>query len=94
MEDGATDLPLPQEFLAEMLAVRRPTVSEALLAFQAAGLVRLRRGGLTVLDRAGLERESCECHAAVRARFARLLPRPAATHRPPAAPAPSGDEGA
>jgi CRP-like cAMP-binding protein len=71
--DG-TILPLTQEFLAEMLGVRRATVGEALLALQAEGLVRLRRGGPMVLHRDGLTRASCECYAAVHDRFAALLP--------------------
>lgn len=69
-----TMLPLTQEFLAEMLGVRRATVGEALLALQAEELVRLRRGGVLVLDRAGLGRVTCECYEALRRRLARLLP--------------------
>lgn len=71
--DG-TMLPLTQEFLSEMLGVRRATVGEALLALQAEGLVRLRRGGPVVLDRRRLGDAACECYAAVRRRFAVLLP--------------------
>jgi DNA-binding transcriptional ArsR family regulator len=67
-------LPLTQEFLAEMLGVRPSAVSEAVLGFQEAGLVRLRRGGVQVLDRIGLERAACECYAAIQRRIARLLP--------------------
>ncbi len=80
-DGAAAALPLTQEFLAEMLGVRRATVGEALLALQADGLVRLRRGGLVVLDRDGLSGVACECYDAVRRRFARLLPRVAAPTR-------------
>jgi CRP-like cAMP-binding protein len=72
-EDGGR-LPLTQEFLAMMLGVRRATVGDALLAFQARGLVRLHRGGVTVLDRERLGRTACECYDAVRRRYAALLP--------------------
>ena len=67
-------LPLTQEFLAEMLGVRRATVGEALLGLQADGLVRLRRGGVLVLDRDRLGHVACECYEAVRRRIASLLP--------------------
>ncbi|CAH2605832.1 Crp/Fnr family transcriptional regulator (plasmid) [Rhodovastum atsumiense] len=70
---GDPALPLTQEFLAEMLGVRRATVGEAALALQAGSLIRIRRGCVVVLDRAGLERAACECHAALRRRFERLL---------------------
>ena len=67
-------LPLTQEFIALMLGVRRATVGDALLALQGEGTVRLRRGGLTVLDRERLGAAACECYGAVRRRYARLLP--------------------
>lgn len=66
-------LSLTHEFLAEMLAVRRATVTEALNGLQDAGLIRARRGGVQVLDRTGLEAASCECHAVLRRHWARLL---------------------
>ncbi|RYJ04452.1 MAG: Crp/Fnr family transcriptional regulator [Acetobacteraceae bacterium] len=67
-------LALTQEFIAVMLGVRRATVGDALLAFQAEGFVRLQRGGLVILDRKALGATACECHAAVRRRYAYLLP--------------------
>ncbi|MDO9709316.1 Crp/Fnr family transcriptional regulator [Paracraurococcus lichenis] len=76
--DAAAPLPLTQEVLAEMLSVRRASVGEVALALQAEGLVRLSRGGVRVLDRAGLEGAACECHAALRCRYGRLLPGPEA----------------
>lgn len=69
-------LPMTQEFLGEMLNVRRATVSQALLAAQSDGLVRLRRGGVVVIDRNALSQSACECYGAVARRFARLLPSP------------------
>jgi CRP-like cAMP-binding protein len=64
---------LTQEFLADMLAVTRPSVSVAAHTLQAAGLIRYRRGSIAILDRPGLEEASCECYAAVRAEYARLM---------------------
>lgn len=67
-------LPLTHEFLSEMLGVQRPTVSLVTRKLQAAGLIRQGRGEITVLDRAGLERVSCECYRTIRRNFERLLP--------------------
>jgi hypothetical protein len=57
-----------------MLGVRREGVTEAALKLQAAGLIRYARGHIKVLDRAGLERRTCECYAVVRDEYHRLLP--------------------
>jgi Mn-dependent DtxR family transcriptional regulator len=59
--------------LSQMLGVRRASVTVAAGALQEAGLIRYRRGKVTVLDRDGLERASCECYGIVRAHFDRLL---------------------
>ncbi|HEV2146983.1 MAG TPA: Crp/Fnr family transcriptional regulator [Longimicrobiaceae bacterium] len=59
--------------LSQMLGVRRATVSEAAGRLQAAGLIEYSRGRLTILDRPGLERVSCECYAIIRSEFARLV---------------------
>ena len=67
------DFPLTQEFLAQMLGVRRPTVSIAGAAFQRAGLIKYSRGRITILDRPGLEGMSCECFAFVQKQFNRAL---------------------
>ena len=67
------DFPLTHEFLAFMLSVRRAGVTLAMRALQDAGFVRYTRGHVTVVDRAGLERASCECYRVVSAHFARLL---------------------
>jgi CRP-like cAMP-binding protein len=67
-------LPLTHEFLAEMLGVQRSTVSVVTRTFQTAGLIRQNRGGITVIDRAGLEGMACECYGKVRQIYNRLLP--------------------
>jgi CRP-like cAMP-binding protein len=65
--------PMTHEFLAEMLGVRRSTVSEVLQPFQEAGLIRYSRGKCTVLDRDGLKGRSCECYRRINAEFERLF---------------------
>ena len=69
------EFPLKQQFLAEMLGVRRAGVSVAASALQEAALIRYSRGAVQVLDRDGLEAASCECYAVIRRQFDRLLPR-------------------
>jgi len=59
-------IPLTQEFLGQMLGVRRTTVTIAARLLQSAGLIRYRRGHIQVLDRAALEDTSCECYAVIR----------------------------
>jgi len=66
-------VPLTHEFLAIMLGVRRPTVTEVLHPLQERGLIRSRRGTITIVDRAGLEAMSCECYQSVKDEYARLL---------------------
>lgn len=55
-------LPLTQEFMGNMLGVRRPGVTLTASAFQRAGLIRYSRGKIVVLDREALEDVSCECY--------------------------------
>jgi CRP-like cAMP-binding protein len=64
---------LTHEYLATMLGARRAGVSEVAEALKAAGLIKYRRGKITIVDRAGLERASCECYARDRSDYQRLL---------------------
>jgi CRP-like cAMP-binding protein len=62
-------IPLTQEHLAEMLGVRRTSVTEAASKLQALGLIRYsQRGRIEIIDRKAVERTACECYEALRAR--------------------------
>lgn len=76
---SGNELVMTQELIANMLGVRREGVTEAALKLQAAGLIRYARGHISVLDRAGLEKRTCECYAVVRKEYERLLPDRVAT---------------
>jgi CRP-like cAMP-binding protein len=67
-------LPLTNEFLSEMLGVQRSSVSVVTRTLQMAGLIQQSRGGITVIDRAGLEETTCECYGRIRRIYQRLLP--------------------
>lgn len=64
---------LTQDFLSQMLGVRRATVSETASQLQQVGLISYTRGRVTILDREGLERASCECYAIIESTFSRIL---------------------
>jgi Crp-like helix-turn-helix domain len=70
---GADEFQLTQEFLAQVLGVRRPTVTAVPDILQEAGLIPYHRGRMTVLDRNGLEAASCECYEVVAKELDRLL---------------------
>jgi CRP-like cAMP-binding protein len=69
-------IPLTQEFLGQMLGVRRTTVTIAARLLQSAGLIRYRRGHIQILDRAALEDISCECYAMIRQNADKVFPAP------------------
>ncbi len=69
------DLPLTQEFLAEMLGVRRTTVTIVAQLLQQSGLIRYHRGHIKIVDRAGLEKSSCECYRSIREKTAQIFPK-------------------
>lgn len=64
---------LTQEFLAQMLGVRRASVNAVAGLLQRSGLIRYSRGRITVLDREGLEKGACECYWVIRREHERLL---------------------
>lgn len=71
---GRDEFPLSQEVLAGMLGVRRASVTLAAGTLHRAGLVDYSYKRIVICDRTGLEAASCECYAAVKGYFARLLP--------------------
>ncbi len=70
----SNELVMTQELIANMLGVRREGVTEAAGAVQRAGLIKYSRGHITILDRLGLERRTCECYQVVKTEHERLLP--------------------
>jgi len=56
-----------------MLGVRRATVTDVLIPLHEQGLVNNTRGMITILDRPGLEKLSCECYRRVKSEFDRLM---------------------
>ena len=69
----ADEFYLTQEFLAQMLGVRRPSVTVAAGLLQKDGLIAYQRGRIRIRDRAGLEAGACECYQSLREEFDRLL---------------------
>ncbi|WP_080411350.1 Crp/Fnr family transcriptional regulator [Burkholderia ubonensis] len=67
------ELAVTQQTVANMLGVRREGVTMAACDLQEAGLIRLRRGRITVLDRDGLEERTCECYGRISSAFDGLL---------------------
>jgi len=73
------ELVMTQELIANMLGVRREGVTGAALSLQKDGLIHYTRGHISVLDRSGLEKRTCECYAVVKKEYDRLLPAKPAT---------------
>jgi CRP-like cAMP-binding protein len=70
---GRQEFPMTQEFLSEMLGVRRASVSTSARSLQTAGFLRFDHGVVKILNRRGLEESTCECYGIVRSEFDRLL---------------------
>jgi CRP-like cAMP-binding protein len=68
-------LPITQNLLAEMLGVQRPTITNAARELERTGLIARGRRQVTILDRQGLTKASCECYRLVRTRLAFHLPK-------------------
>lgn len=71
----SNELAMTQELIANMLGVRREGVTEAAGQLQSDGLIKYRRGKITLLDRSRLEDRVCECYAVVKQEADRLFPR-------------------
>jgi CRP-like cAMP-binding protein len=81
---GADRFHVTQEFLSEMLGVRRQSVNHTARLLQSANLIRYHRGELAVLDRAGLEDASCECFRVTNEMYAQAMRAPEGPHNPAA----------
>jgi hypothetical protein len=75
------DLAMTQERVAALLGVRRESITEAARKLRDAGVIRYRRGLISVTDRHRLEQRTCECYAAVKREQDRLLPTPLLARR-------------
>lgn len=69
---GKDEFQLTQEFLGQMLGVRRATVSEVAAQLQSEGIIEYNRGVIQVLDRARLEGASCLCYRVIRDEYDRM----------------------
>jgi CRP-like cAMP-binding protein len=70
---GSDDVPLTQEFLAEMLGARRTSVTLVASALKQAGFIQYRRGHIRVIDLEGLRDSACECYETNKAQGKRLI---------------------
>jgi CRP-like cAMP-binding protein len=70
---GSDNLPLTQEFLAQMLAVERSSVSLVAGTLQQAGLIRYSRGHIEIIDVDALSESACECYFSTKAHYDALL---------------------
>ena len=78
-----SELVMTQELISNMLGVRREGVTEAALLLQAARLIKYSRGRISVLDRPGIEKRSCECYGVVKKEYDRLKEIPLEGKRAP-----------
>ena len=78
----SNELKITHESIAGMLGVRRESISREAASLQAAGLIHIGRGRITILDRNELEDRSCECYRGLKRDFSRLLPPEAPVYVP------------
>ena len=70
---GSDTLLFTQEYLAQMLGVRRTSVTVVAHTLQAAGLIKYARGKIQILDTEGLQDSACECYATVKSQYWKLI---------------------
>jgi CRP-like cAMP-binding protein len=70
---GSDELPLTQEYIAQMLGVRRTSVTVVARTLQEAGLIRYRRGHIKLVDVPALRESACECYETVKMNYQELL---------------------
>jgi CRP-like cAMP-binding protein len=73
---GSDHLPFTQEILADMLGVRRTSVTTVARTLQAAGIIKYTRGNIEILDIEGLRESACECYETIKEQYRQLLPAP------------------
>src|SRR3954471_8803174 len=73
---GSDDLPFTQEFLAEMLGVRRTSVTPVARTLQQCGMIKYTRGDIRILDAADLLNSTCECYQAVKTHYTAVMSAP------------------
>ena len=69
----SADLVMTHELIAQTMGVRRESITDVAVRLQQAGVIRYRRGHISVLNRAGLEHRACECYAALSRKQGRLM---------------------
>ncbi len=70
---GSDSFAITQEFLSDMLGVRRQSVNLTARVLQQVNLIKYHRGELTILDRLGLEEASCECFRVTSQMYERMM---------------------
>jgi CRP-like cAMP-binding protein len=68
-----TELSLTQEFLAEMMGVRRTSVTQVAATLQKAGLINYKRGHITIVDLQGIQDAACDCHGELQSHYELLF---------------------
>jgi CRP-like cAMP-binding protein len=70
---SSDDLPFTQEYLAEMLGVRRTSVTAVAKALQESGLIKYARGKIQILDAKAMQKMTCECYGSVKTLYEKLI---------------------
>ncbi|MGA9440951.1 MAG: helix-turn-helix domain-containing protein, partial [Pseudolabrys sp.] len=70
---GSDELPLTQEYIAQMLGVRRTSVTVVARTLQEAGMIRYKRGHINLIDVPALQETACECYHTVKMNYDALL---------------------
>lgn len=70
----SADILITQEMIANLLGVRRESITQAIGQLQKDGLIAVKRGHINVVDRPGIEDRVCECYDVVKKEYRRLLP--------------------
>ena len=70
---AGTDLPLTQEFLAQMMGVRRTSVTDVAGELQKAGMISYSRGRIHIRDLEQIRQWACECEPDIRSHYRRIF---------------------